>query len=111
MIIGRRGEMGRCAVVTEREAGWLCGTGSMAIRPNPDVLPEYLQRFLSSPSVVQMLESASVGSTMANLNQSILFNLDFYLPSLAEQREIVRRIDSALAHIGRAEAEPRRRRW
>ena len=28
IVIGRRGEMGRCAVVSESENGWLCGTGS-----------------------------------------------------------------------------------
>ena len=28
VVIGRRGELGRCALVTEREEGWLCGTGS-----------------------------------------------------------------------------------
>ncbi len=29
VVMGRRGEMGRCAVVSEREEGWLCGTGSL----------------------------------------------------------------------------------
>ena len=33
IVIGRRGEMGRCAVVTSNENGWLCGTGSMFVRP------------------------------------------------------------------------------
>lgn len=28
IVIGRRGEMGRCALVTDAEDGWLCGTGS-----------------------------------------------------------------------------------
>ena len=34
VLLGRRGEMGRCAVVTENEVGWLCGTGSLFLRPN-----------------------------------------------------------------------------
>lgn len=29
VILGRRGEMGRCAVINENQAGWLCGTGSL----------------------------------------------------------------------------------
>ncbi|MFB1488550.1 MULTISPECIES: restriction endonuclease subunit S [unclassified Thiocapsa] len=33
IVIGRRGEMGRCAVVQEFQLGWLCGTGSMIVRP------------------------------------------------------------------------------
>ena len=28
IVFGRRGEMGRCGLVTANEAGWLCGTGS-----------------------------------------------------------------------------------
>ena len=32
VILGRRGEMGRCAVVSENENGMLCGTGSLFIR-------------------------------------------------------------------------------
>ena len=33
-IMGRRGEMARCALVTDKENGWLCGTGSLYVRPN-----------------------------------------------------------------------------
>ena len=32
IIIGRRGEMGRCGVVTSEMSGWLCGTGCFVIR-------------------------------------------------------------------------------
>ena len=34
IVLGRRGEMGRCAVVTEKEDGWLCGTGSFFMEPS-----------------------------------------------------------------------------
>ena len=32
IVVARRGEIGRCAVVGQRESGWLCGTGSLRIR-------------------------------------------------------------------------------
>jgi type I restriction enzyme, S subunit len=32
IVIGRRGESGRCALSGDREAGWLCGTGSFCVR-------------------------------------------------------------------------------
>lgn len=47
---GRRGEMGRCAVVGKEQHGWLCGTGSMIIRTGPSIDAEFLQRVLSSRS-------------------------------------------------------------
>ena len=31
IIMGRRGEMGRCAVVEAKENGWMCGTGEPCI--------------------------------------------------------------------------------
>ena len=34
VLLGRRGEMGRCALVTKKEVGWLCGTGSLFLRHN-----------------------------------------------------------------------------
>jgi type I restriction enzyme S subunit len=104
VIIGRRGEMGRCAVVTETENGWLCGTGSMVLTPSSQLDPEYLQIFLSSPETVQALEGESVGSTMVNLNQKILLDLEIFFPPLPEQREIVRRVEALFGLADRIEA-------
>ncbi|MBR2815044.1 MAG: restriction endonuclease subunit S [Reyranella sp.] len=104
--MARRGVMGRCAVVTSRQAGFLCGTGSMIVRPEQDrLLPHFLQRYLSSPDVIDALEEGAVGTTMVNLNQSILLRQRIPLPTLSEQTEIVRRIDSAFAWIDRLTAE------
>lgn len=87
IVIGRRGDMGRCAVVQEHQSGWLCGTGSMIIRPlKADA--EFLQRVLSSPRAVAAIEDASVGTTMVNLNQGTLAGLKIQLPPLPEQRAI-----------------------
>ena len=80
VVIGRRGEMGRCAVVQPKEHGWLCGTGSMIIRTRPSLDGRFIQRVLSSSSVIAAIENASVGSTMINLNQSTLGNLLVHRP-------------------------------
>jgi len=104
VVIGRRGEMGRCAVVTKNEDGWLCGTGSMILKPSRLLESKYLQLFLSSPETVTALEGESVGSTMVNLNQKILLGLDIYLPTVEEQLEIVRRVETLFAFADRLEA-------
>ena len=73
VLLGRRGEMGRCAVVTKKEVGWLCGTGSLFIRPNREKInPFFLELLLSSDSIKKYLENVSQGQTMANLNKSIV---------------------------------------
>ena len=87
IVMGRRGDMGRCAVVQSHQSGWLCGTGSMIIRGgNTDA--NFLQRVLSSPQVIVAIEDTSVGSTMINLNQSTLAGLRIQSPPLPEQRAI-----------------------
>src|SRR5260221_831545 len=51
IVMGRRGDMGRCAVVLEHQSGWLCGTGSMMIKPR-DADARFLQRVLSSARAI-----------------------------------------------------------
>ena len=86
VVIGRRGEMGRCAVVTASSAGYLCGTGAMIVRPKDGSMAELLQAILSSPNVIADIEENSVGTTMINLNQATLASLRVFLPSSSEER-------------------------
>ncbi len=99
IVIGRRGEMGRCAVVTEREDGWLCGTGSFFIKPSTRCDTRYLVRYLRSESCKAMLENIAGGAVMPNLSNTDLGNLSFYLPPLDRQIEIVEQIDCLHAEI------------
>jgi type I restriction enzyme S subunit len=99
VVIGRRGDMGRCAVVQQEHAGWLCGTGSMIIRPLGVDSP-FLQRVLSSPRAIAAIEEASVGTTMINLNQSTLAGLIIQFPPLPEQRAIASALSDVDALLG-----------
>ena len=89
VVMARRGEMGRCALVSAREDGWLCGTGCLILRWPPSVYPEYLALLIGSPYVRGRLSGSAVGGTMQNLNQSILLSLSIPLPPLPEQHRIV----------------------
>jgi len=102
VVVGRRGEMGRAAVIAS-EKQQICGTGSMILRAGEDALPKYLEITLRSPTAVSYFNSASVGSTMINLNQKVIKNLEVYFPSLNEQTEIVRRVDQLFAYADRVE--------
>ena len=87
VILGRRGEMGRCAVVDED--GLFCGTGCMIIRPNGKVLSYFLQKVLSSFSMKHIIEDRAVGVTMANLNVRIVSNLPMPIYPMNKQREYI----------------------
>ena len=101
IVLGRRGEMGRCAVVTEKEDGWLCGTGSFFMEPSMRLYVYYVVSLFSSPYVKFYLGGESVGTTMSNLNHTILSKMPIPLPPLAEQRRIVAKIEELLPYIDR----------
>jgi type I restriction enzyme S subunit len=93
IVIGRRGEMGRCALVTDVEDGWLCGTGSFFIKPSERCDPGYLVRFLRSDACKQTLESIAGGAVMPNLSNTDLGNLPIDLPPLERQKAILGEIE------------------
>ena len=98
IVAARRGELGRCALVREAEAGWLCGTGSVRVRPRHEVFASaYLLQVFGSQGVRDMLTMASIGATMDNLNAGMVARIRLPSPPLPEQAEI-------LAHVS-AESE------
>jgi type I restriction enzyme S subunit len=107
IVFARRGEMGRCALVTLTEAGWLCGTGSIRVRPRLDVsYPKFLSQVLSTNGISEWLLLESVGTTMDNLNTQIISRIPLPNPPIFEQKNIVEylesetvRIDEAIANV------------
>ena len=90
VIFSRRGELGRCALVTEREAGWLCGTGSMILRLHQaEYDGGYLSLFLSLDVLRQFFESFSIGSVMNSLSSETLLSMPLIVPPIEEQHQIV----------------------
>ncbi|WP_427450582.1 restriction endonuclease subunit S [Litorimonas sp. WD9-15] len=93
VVMARRGEMGRCAVVDAEANGYLCGTGSLFIRSNLDLIrPFFLQRFLSSPRTIQILENEASGVTMLNLNAKALKALPIPTPPISKQIEFEEKV-------------------
>jgi type I restriction enzyme S subunit len=103
VVFGRRGELGRAALVDETPAGWLCGTGCLRIRFRRSTFsPRYLAYFLRLPIVRQHFEAHSVGSTMDNLNTDIVLAMPVLVPPLDEQERIASACDEVAASSARA---------
>lgn len=83
VVMGRRGEMGRCAVVPCD--GYLCGTGSLLIRTKGDVTADYIQKIISFPSFKKAIEDMAVGQTMPNLNVPIVSKFQIIKPPIEVQ--------------------------
>ena len=89
IVYPRRGDIVKRALITERESGWLCGTGCLRIRPNLDeVDPRFLSYYLAHPDVCAWIESNAVGATMPHLNTGLAGSIPVVSPPLPEQREI-----------------------
>jgi type I restriction enzyme S subunit len=81
IVFSRRGDVERHALITEREVGWLCGTGCLLVRPGPGwQSPGFLSLLLDAPRARTWLVQHAVGATMPNLNTGILASVPVVLP-------------------------------
>jgi type I restriction enzyme S subunit len=81
IVVSRRGDVERRALVTQRERGWLCGTGCLRIRAggtHEDCI--FLYYYLGHPTVRAWIVRHAQGATMPNLNTRILGSLPVLLP-------------------------------
>lgn len=97
VVLGRRGEIGRCAVVTKKEDGYLCGTGSIYIRPTAELNPIFLYNIVSSASMRKVLENSAKGITMKNLNSGIIENLKIPVPPIELQTQFAQFVEKTEA--------------
>lgn len=88
VVIARRGEIGRCAVVTFEQAGWLCGTGCFVVRPSDRTDSHFIAHLLRSRPYRGRLEGLSARATMPSISNDDLAALRVGLPPVAQQRRI-----------------------
>ncbi len=90
ILFARRGEIGRCGLVEENQANWLCGTGSMRVRlDHSKCVPRFLNFLFNSNPFGKELTLNAVGTTMLNINNTILARMCVAVPPCREQWEIV----------------------
>jgi type I restriction enzyme S subunit len=96
IVVARRGELGRVAVVDQVSAGNLCGTGCLRLRPTRSLVRTgYLSMLLSSAPLRGYFDTASVGSTMDNLSAETLLAAPVLVPPLDEQADIESAVETA----------------
>ena len=90
IIYSRRGDIEKCAYVSQREKGWLCGTGCLRIRINSkNVNPHFIAYQLSTKESKKWIVGNAVGTTMLNLNSGILKELPLLMPNRQKQDSVV----------------------
>lgn len=112
LVFSRRGDLSRCVAIEEEHLGWLCGTGCLLARlPANEVNGYWLALVYTQPSIQTQVMGRAVGSTMANLNTSILAAITIARPPVTEQNEIARRLKSLNKRIRFEEEELEKRRF
>lgn len=97
--------VGVSAVYDGPSKGYIYPDLMMKCRANSRVLTDYLYYLLSSSSVRSYFRKNATGTTgnMPKINQKIVLSAPVSIPSIDEQREIVRRVKMLLAHVERLE--------
>ena len=106
LVFSRRGDLSRCIVIEEKHTNWLCGTGCLLARlPAKEVNGYWLALVYQQQGVQSQVIGRAVGSTMANMNTSILSAITIARPDTTEQNEIALRLKCAAQRIAQEERE------
>lgn len=94
VVFARRGDLSRCIAIGSAEAGWVCGTGCLLVRvPIKHLDNRWLSAVYRFDYCQRQILARAVGSTMVNLNTSLLASLALPLPGLEEQSAICSMLD------------------
>lgn len=93
-VFARRGDIGRCAIVSAEQDGYLCGTGSLFVRLTDAVNSTFMLYVTRSKSFVSCLNDKAKGATMQNINCGIVENLPIPLPPLSLQQAFAEKVQA-----------------
>lgn len=93
VVFARRGDIGRCAIVSETEQGFICGTGSLFVRFSKEIESIFIMYIIRCDSFSKHLISKAKGATMLNINSNTIADLRIPLPPLSLQRLFAQRIE------------------
>ncbi|MEV4716676.1 restriction endonuclease subunit S [Micromonospora noduli] len=90
LVLVRQGSIGRLALVTARQSGWLYGSSCLRVRPKKELIsPAFLAYYLSHPPVRKSLLERALPGTVPSLNTQVLNDFPIAVPSLSRQIKIV----------------------
>ena len=98
IILARRGDLRKSAIITDFEDSCIAGTGSFIFHLL-GIVNSFFILFYISPYVQDYLITDSIGTTMNNLNQKLLSRLLIPIPPRAEQVRIVSVVDELFSLV------------
>jgi len=90
--------LGKCALIEGLKEPCVFESNMMRIRTVENLLPTFLRIVLCSPGGrSNLVRRAKHAVNQASINQGDVRDVEIYLPSVEEQREITRRVDALFA--------------
>ena len=87
LVVSRKGDIGRSALVTSHQDGWICGSDSIALHPNQTILDSaFLALNLQMRRTREQLAAQSNAATMPSLNETNLLSL--VIPAMPHAEQI-----------------------
>jgi len=98
ILFSREGTIGT-VVKVNGEYKFCLGQRMMMFRFSPSVCPKYAELYLQSPVFFDQYKPLIIGTSSPHLNIGSIRKLSFFVPSLDEQNEIVRRVEERFKAI------------
>jgi type I restriction enzyme, S subunit len=99
LILSIVGTIGKVAIVPEELDGGNITQSSIRIRAGSNLAPEYAYWLLQSPQLTSQFDRYRFGIGVQRLNVEHVRQLVVPFPSLAEQREIAKRVSDAMSFL------------
>jgi len=96
IVYSREGTLGQAAIIPKGVKICL-GQRIMLLRSGSHCSPFFLMYVINSPQILKIVNELKTGSTSPHINVGDVKKLPIPLPQLAEQQEIVRRVDALFA--------------
>jgi len=94
VVFSRVADVGRAAVVTDKEKGWMISGQMLRLRlNNPNVNMRYIKHFIASNKFKREMEYRILGTTRDSINTTILKNMIVAIPKISEQNKIAEYLD------------------
>lgn len=88
LVVSRKGDIGRTAMIQSEQDGWICGSDSIALHAtSPCIISELLDQLLKLDFTRHQLLAQSYAATMPSLTEGNLLSLRVPVLPMEEQRE------------------------
>jgi type I restriction enzyme S subunit len=94
VVMARRGDLSKVALVKQNGGKMFCGTGSLYVRFSDELNKFFLFKMLSHEKTINFLEKEARGVTMPNLNKSIIKRIPIFLPPIALQNQFAQIVEN-----------------